>query len=307
MMRRLYELLALTALIGTMAARGADAAEAEQFASTEDAVAAVVAALQAHDRDGLLAVFGSAAEDVIFTGEEAQDRAIWTAFMVAYNEMHRLAEQSDGTAVLYIGEDQWPFPVPLIQTEAGWQFDAEAARDEVWHRRIGANELDVIAMLEAYVIIQARYRRIDHDGDGVMEFAGDILSSPDARDGLYWDSEPGVPESPIGDFVARANAVGYSIGGEDAEPEPFLGYYYRVLHSQGEQAPGGAYDYRVNGNMVAGHAMLAFPAAYGETGIMSFMVAENGEVLEADLGEETTERALAMEAYDPGEGWSPVE
>lgn len=270
-------------------------------------MAALVEALEARDRDALLEVFGSDAEDVVFTEEPARDREIWGGFLAAYDEMHRIARQENGDAVLYVGRDQWPFPVPLVETDNGWQFDAAAARDEILHRRIGRNELEVIDLLEGYVGVQADYRRVDWDGDGVMEFAASILSTPGARDGLYWPPEPGAPESPVGDLFARAAAEGYRLDDVEAEPEPFSGYYFRILTAQGENAPGGAFDYVVNGNMVGGHAILAVPAAYGESGIMSFMVAENGLVLEADLGEDTLATATDIVAYDPGPDWRPVE
>ena len=174
-------------------------------------------------------------------------------------------------------------------------------------RRIGQNELDVIDLMHGYVRAQALYRSENPDGDGLPSFASAILSSPDGkRDGLYWPSEPGEPESPIGDFMARAAADGYQLDGADVEPEPYLGYYYRVLQKQGPHAPGGALDYMANGQMVAGHALLAFPSDYGDTGVMSFMVGEAGIVYEADLGEETLDVAGAIDSFDPGDGWTPV-
>jgi Protein of unknown function (DUF2950) len=174
-------------------------------------------------------------------------------------------------------------------------------------RRIGQNELDVIDLLRGYVDAQATYRAMDPDGDGLPTFAASVLSTEGMRDGLYWPDAPDAPESPVGDFMARAAADGFSVeGGSDEEPEPYLGYYFRVLTKQGAAAPGGAMDYMVNGNMVAGHALLAFPAAYGDTGVMSFLVGERGVVYEADLGEDTLAIAGAMDSFDPGEGWEPV-
>ena len=201
----------------------------------------------------------------------------------------------------------WPFPAELVLSEGAWSFDAEGARDEVLMRRIGRNELAVIAIMRRAPDVQAAYRRVDHDGDGVMEFAASILSAPGARDGLYWPDEPGTEPSPFDERVARASFTGYSLDGEDLEAEPFEGYFFRILQGQGEAAPGGAYSYMVAGNMVAGHALLAVPAVYGDTGIMSFMVGEEGVVFEADLGEETLSRAAEIETFDPGEEWSAVE
>lgn len=281
-------------------------ASPKTFETPEAAVSAVVAALEAGDRDALLAVFGPESEDVIVSGDPERDSEDREDFLAAYAEMHRVAVADDGIATLYIGKDQWPFPIRLAKGDAGWAFDVEAGRLEMVERRIGRNELDVIDALEAYVRVQARFRQTDYDGDGVMEFAAHIISTPGTRDGLYWPPEDGAPESPIGDAVAEAAAQGYVIDGEEREPEPYLGYYFHLLQKQGENAPGGAFDYMVNGNMVAGHALLAYPSAYGETGVMSFMVGENGIVYEADLGEATLETGNAIESYDPGDGWTPV-
>lgn len=304
--RRIVPALCVACLLSPAAAL----AEPASYDSPEAAVGAVIAALEARDRDALIAVFGPEAEGIVLSGEGARDRADWTAFLDAYREMHRIVPADDGTeAILSIGTELWPFPIPIRKDDASgeWSFDAAAGEQEIIDRRIGQNELDVIELLRGYVRVQAAYRQIDYDGDGIMEFASAILSDPGERNGLYWPPEPGAPESPIGDFVARAAADGYSVDGQASEPEPYLGYYYEILTRQGENAPGGARDYMVNGAMVAGHAMLAFPSAYGETGIMSFMVGENGIVLEADLGEGTLEEAEAIDAYDPAAPWTPVE
>jgi hypothetical protein len=284
---------------------GPGRAEPAAFPSPEAAAEAVAAALEARDRAALIAIFGPENEDVILTGDDAADREAWGEFLDSYRQMRRIAVEGE-TATLFVGRDQWPFPAPLVEGAAGWSFDAVAAREEVLLRRIGQNELDVIDVLRRYVRAQAAYRASDPDGDGVRTFAAGVLSAPGTRDGLYWPPEPGAPASPIGDFMARAAADGYSLDGQDADPEPFHGYYFRVLTRQGPAAPGGALDYMVDGRMMAGHAMLAFPSAYGDTGIMSFMVAENGVVYEADLGEDTLAVAAAIEAFDPGDGWEPV-
>ena len=253
-------------------------------------------------------IFGSENEVVIFSGDDAEDREVWSDFLSEYNEMNRVAVSDDGeSATLYIGRDLWPFPASIVASDAGWSFDAESAREEVLYRRIGRNELDVIELLDGYVRAQEAYRAADPDGDGVPGYASGILSTPGTRDGLYWPSEPGVPDSPIGDFLARAAADGYNVGDVDSDPDPYFGYYYRVLAKQGASAPGGAMDYAINGHMVAGHAMLAFPSNYGDTGIMSFMVGAAGVVYEADLGEDTHEIAGVIDSFDPGEAWVPVD
>jgi hypothetical protein len=221
--------------------------------------------------------------------------------------LHEIVDDGTGAiAKLEMGPDLWPFPAAIVKDGAGWHFDAESARDEVLMRRIGQNELDVIDLLHGYVTAQATYRATDPDGDGLRTFADAIISDAGQRDGLYWPDEPDAPVSPIGDFMARAAADGYNFDGTDQEPDPYLGYYYRVLTRQGESAPGGAMDYMVGGHMVAGHALIAVPADYGDTGIMSFMVGEDDVVYEADLGEDTLNVAAAIDSFNPGDGWAPV-
>jgi hypothetical protein len=297
-----------TLKIAVCLAVGGSAAMAEptSFASPEDAVSALVIALEAGDRPGILAIFGEENLDVVSTGDPAEDREIWGDFLDGAQEQARIDMVSPDLATLFVGRDLWPFPAPLVRSAAGWAFDAEAAREEVLMRRIGRHELAVIEVLRRANGIQSIYRRFDHDGDGVMEFASGILSSPGARDGLYWPASAGGL-SPFDDRIARANLGGFAIDGQDVEPDPWEGYYFTILQAQGPAAPGGAYSYLVNGNMIAGYAVLAVPAIYGDTGIMSFMVGENGIVYEADLGEETLTRALGITAFDPGEEWEPVE
>ncbi|MEM9097799.1 MAG: DUF2950 domain-containing protein [Pseudomonadota bacterium] len=279
----------------------------KSYETPEAAVDAVITALNAKSKDGLIAVFGSENEDVILTGDPTRDREDWTDFMTSYNEMNRIAVQTDGSARLYIGRGQWPFPISLVKGDAGWSFDIEAAREEILARRIGRNELDVIELLDGYVAVQSDYRKVDYDGDGVMEFAAHVISTEGTRDGLYWPDEDGAPDSPVGDFIARAAADGYAVDGGDADPEPYLGYYFHILTKQGPDAPGGEMDYMVNANMVSGHAIIAAPAAYGDSGIMTFIVGESGVVYEQDLGEDTLAKAAAIEAFNPGEGWEVVE
>jgi len=306
-MNRFLARISFACLLALAVPFGPADAEPRDFETPEAAVEAVIAALEGRDREALLAVFGPEAEDILFSGEAPRDLQLWQGFLDSHNALNHLVVEEDGeTAVLLVGDDVWPFPAPIRRGEDGrWRFDAQAAREEVLARRIGENELAVIEILDGYVGVQAAYRQTDNDGDGVMEFASAILSDPGERNGLYWPPEEGAPQSPIGDFVARAAADGYAIGGEAVTPEPYFGYYYRVLTGQGENAPGGARSYMTNGEMVGGHALLAFPAAYGETGIMSFMVGENGVIFEADLGEDTLEEAAAIELYDPGPAWQP--
>jgi hypothetical protein len=202
-----------------------------------------------------------------------------------------------------LGEDDWPFPIDVVRSDAGWIFDIEDGRNEIMARQVGLNELDVIDAMEAYVEIQREFRQVDHDGDGLLEFAAHVTSSAGAHDGLYW---PGG-DSPVGDLVARASMDGFAEEGSDSAADPYLGYYFRILDAQGPEAPGGEMSYLVNGNMLAGHALLAVPAVYGESGVHSFLVSENGLVYEADLGEESLATAASLTSYNPDDAWEPVE
>lgn len=281
-------------------------AEPQHFDTPEAAVTALVQALEAKDKAAVLAIFGPENEDVISTGDPDRDRVVWGEFLTDVETIHRI-DTADGRATLLAGRDMWPFPADLVKSDAGWSFDAEGARQEMQVRGIGRNELAIIAIMNRAADIQAAYRRVDHDGDGVMEFAASILSSPGQRDGLYWPDEDGTGISPFDDRIARANFTGFSDAEGDREPIPYEGYYFRILQGQGAAAPGGAYSYMVGGNMLAGHALIAYPADYRETGIMSFMVSESGTVYQADLGEDTLAKAEKIELFDPTDEWSPVE
>lgn len=279
------------------------AADPAVFATPFDAVMAMVGGLEDKDRAGLLEVFGPESADFLLSDDEAENTRHRRTLLGLWEEGYRLVPQEDGSFVLDLGADGWPFPIPLAPVEGGWAFDIEAGRIEVADREIGLNELDVIALLEAYVDVQIGFRMADQDGDGVMEFAQKIIADEDRRDGLYWPE----PDSPLGALLAAASADGYNDGTEDLPPIPYLGYVYRILTEQGPNAPGGAYSYLQGENMVGGHALLAVPYVYGETGVYSFMVSENGIILQADLGEDTSDIAAAITAYDPGPDWAPVE
>jgi hypothetical protein len=305
-MKTHFSALALVAALASPALTSPAFAEPAAYDSPEQAVASIVAAVEARDPVALLAVFGPEYKDLVFSGNEAEDRATWRQFYQDYRRFHEIERPEEGRAVLVIGRERWPFPADIVLKDGKWRFDAEGAREEVINRRIGLNELDVIEVLRRAPVAQARFREQDFDRDGVAEFAPGILSDPGQFNGLYWPDAPGEPESIVGELIARANADGYNFDGTDHEPEPYLGYYFRILTRQGANAPGGAYDYVINGNMVAGHAAVAFPAAYGETGVMTFLVNEAGTVWEADLGPDTLAVAGAIESLDPGEGWVTV-
>jgi hypothetical protein len=272
------------------------------FQSPTDAVMAFVAALEDGDQGAVLTVFGPENEDLILSGDAIEDRINRLAVLAMYREGYRLEPQDDGSVVVALGEDGWPFPVPLAKSGDSWAFDATAGYAEVLAREIGGNELDVIDLLDAYGDVQIAFRLVDHDGDGVMEFARQIISSEEDRNGLFWPGQ----NSPMGDALARASVFGYNDGTQDREPDPFSGYYFQILEGQTEAASGGAMSYLVNGHMVGGHAIMAIPADYGTTGIHSFIVSENGLILQADLGEDTLDLMAGVTLYDPTDVWVPV-
>jgi hypothetical protein len=255
----------------------------------------------------VIGIFGEGSEDIVLTGVDEVDRRNWTSFAQAFEVASKIVVE-DTAATLYVGVEQWPFPVPLHKTGDGWEFDTNAARDEILFRRIGENELTAIGVLRSYIRAQYEYFAQDRDGDGVLEFAQSILSSAGARDGLYYPVDEGEPESPFGPAIAVAAAEGYSYADAEqpSEPEPYYGYYFRILDRQGPTTPGGTFNYVINSNMVAGFGMIAFPADYAVSGVMSFMVGRNGEIYERDLGTETVSIAAGIDAFDPTPEWELV-
>ena len=272
------------------------------FDTPQAALDAVIQGAEAKDDGALLKVFGPEGEDLILSGDSDEDSKNRRNVLAMYRQGFRFVPNDDGSLTIDMGKDDGPFPIPLIKTSEGWSFDIDAGREEMKAREIGLNELNVINLMDAYGDVQIDFRLTDQDGDGVMEFAQSLVSSAEERTGLFW---PGG-DSPVGEAVARASLDGYSDGIADQEPEPYDGYFFRVLDMQGDNAPGGAMNYVVNGNMVAGHAALAVPAEYGVTGINSFLVSENGILLQADLGEDSLAKGFAITSYDPDKSWSPV-
>jgi len=272
------------------------------YSTPQVALETLFDAITAGDPAGAAAAIGPSASDLVDADDPVAVTETLADLSAAYLEGYRFVPAGPDALTIALGADGWPFPVPLLRAGEGWRFDAEAARAEIIARRVGENELDVIDVMDAYVGIQREYRGIDHDGDGVMEFASAILSSEGRRDGLYWPGE----DSPVGDLAARASLDGVA-GEEGTEPgQPFVGYFFRILQAQGEAAPGGTMSYLVGGNMVAGHALLAVPAVYGETGVHTFMVGENGVVVQTDLGPDSLHVAFGITAFDPGRGWEIV-
>ena len=275
-----------------------------RFPSAEDAVQALVAALRAGDTKALLAIFGSEARPLISSGDAVSDRHSREVFLHAYDAGHKLVPNGAST-VLRVGDDDWPFPIPLVKDAARWHFDPRQGRQEILARRVGRNELYTMQTCLAYVDAQREYYAKDRNGDGILEYAQQFASSPGQQDGLYWATAPGEPLSPLGDLVVRAHAAGYRRA--KTGPTPYHGYFYRILTAQGPAAPDGAYDYITRGHMIAGFALVAFPAEYGNSGVMSFIVNHDGVVYQKDLGPRTRAIASAMKTFNPDPTWTKAE
>jgi hypothetical protein len=270
------------------------------FASPQEAMQALVKALQAGDKESLLAILGPESEEILSSGDPVSDKADRDRFLNAYGEKVEVAAQGNDWVEVVLGNDNWPFPIPIVKGQQGWFFDTEAGKEEILSRRIGRNELDTIQVCQGYVEAQREYASADREQDGIIQYAQKVISDPNRRNGLYWEPAEGELPSPAGPFMARAAAEGYKRGDK---PVPFHGYYYRILKAQGPKAPGGAYNYVINGHMVAGFALVAWPAEYGVSGIMTFVVNQNGIVYERDLGPKTAKTAEAMTRYNPDQTW----
>jgi hypothetical protein len=271
------------------------------FATPEDAAAALANAVRAQNPDALVATVGPGSKSWIFSGDKVADRAGWKHFLELYDAKHAIEKSGDGKAIVTVGDDAWPFPAPVVKTPAGWQFDAEAGRDEVLRRRVGRNELDTIQTLLAVVDAQRDYARADYDKDGFTTYAKRFRSSPGKKDGLYWPVAAGEPESPLGHLMAEATDEGYSQSA--AAPTPYHGYLFRILTAQGPAAHGGALDYLVRGKLFGGFAVIAWPAKYANSGIMTFIVNHEGIVYQRDLGEQTATRVAKIKTFNPDKNW----
>lgn len=271
------------------------------YPTPDEAVQALLDAVASGEDDALIKILGSEAAE-IGSGDPVADANALDAFLVSAEEAVNIEEEDD-LALVTLGADEWPFPIPLVRAVDGWYFDMAAGKMEIFNRRIGRNELSTIETLRAFVEAQDDYASEDRNGDQVKEYARHLMSTAGTQDGLYWPSAEGEPESPMGSLVAEAVAEGYKPG-EDTGPTPYHGYIFRMLVAQGPNAPGGAKDYLIDGHLTGGFALLAYPAEYGNSGVMSFQINQSGIVYQADLGPETAARATAMQAYDPGADWS---
>jgi hypothetical protein len=296
----------LLAGIITPAAYSQEAAQ-KAFASPEDALEDLVRAAAKNDTTELLAVFGPEGRDLVLTGNETEDKENRERFVSASRELKRITFEGDNKAILHFGKEDWPLPIPLIRKGDVWIFDTMAGKEEIINRRIGRNELSAIEVCKEYVSAQREYASKERDGSGVLKYAQKIASSPGKHDGLYWAYEEGGEQSPLGPLVAKAEVERGPAARGGVAPVPYHGYFYRILKGQERHAPGGAYRYVINGNMVAGFALVAYPALYGTTGITTFLVNQNGVVYQRDLGNKTGEKATTMKRFNPGRNWKKVE
>jgi hypothetical protein len=302
---RTRRLAAMTAAAFVIAmAAGVQHASAQQaFQTPEAATEALVNAAKSEDRKGVLSVLGKGGADIVSSGDAVSDAAARKRFLDAYDEKHKVTMDGDSKATMIVGQDDFPFPIPLVRKDGMWRFDTVAGRREILYRRIGQNELDAIQAALAYVDAQNEYAEKDRGaGNGV--YAQRIVSQAGKTDGLYWPVSQGADPSPLGELAAQATTQGYNVGGGRA---PYHGYYFKVLTKQGPNAPGGALDYVVRGKMIGGFGLVAYPAEYGNSGVMTFLVNHAGTIYQKDLGGRTEEIAGRMTSFNPDQTWKKVD
>src|SRR5262245_38987625 len=275
----------------------------QAFKTPDEAASALVNAAKAGERKAIVTVLGPDGEDIVSSGDEVADAAARQNFVAAYDSKHQISMEGDSKAIMVIGREDFPLPIPLVRKDGMWRFDTVAGRQEVLARRIGKNELDAIQASLAYVDAQNEYAEKDRIGTGVRTYAQRILSQPGKRDGLYWPTSQGEEASPLGDLIAQATAQGYRVGGGRT---PFHGYYFKILTKQGTAAAGGELDYVVRGQMIGGFALVAYPAEYRNSGVMTFIVNHAGDVYQKDLGPATAKLAERMTSYNPDSTWQKV-
>lgn len=273
----------------------------KKFSSPEKAVEAFVAAVRSSNQPQLVSIFGKESEGMFRTDDPVNDEALRTGFLTLYDAKHAIIDNANGTKSLVVGNDDWPFPIPLVKAGSKWAFDTAAGAEEINDRRIGRNELAAIQTCLAVGDAQREYYSRDHDGDGILEFSQSFRSTVGLRNGLFWPVSDGEPQSPLGQLIVTATGEGYT-----AASTSYHGYRYRLLQAQGPSAAGGAYSYMAGSNQIGGFAVLAYPASYGDSGIMTLMVNHDGVVYQKDLGEATEAEALKIQAFDPGQGWTKV-
>jgi DUF2950 family protein len=298
----LKSLVAGVALIFALhSASPAALAQQKTFASAEEAVKAAVAAAKSNNDKDLLAIFGAQAKEILFSGDAVADKQRRAEFIAAYDEKNRLATEGENT-ILIVGKQDWPFPIPIVKKGQSWVFDIEKGKQEILNRRIGANELFTIQACLAVVDAQREYALKDRDKNGLLDYAQKFVSDPGKKNGLYWEAKTGEPESPLGPIMSQARSEGYQK--PSTTPAPYHGYYYRILTAQGKDAHGGAYSYLVKGHMIGGFAVVAYPAEYGNSGVMTFIVNHDGKVFQKNLGANTASIAKSMKEFNPDKTWT---
>jgi len=299
-MRTTMKTIAMSALLLAVALRSATADTQQHFPSPEAAARALEAAARASDPARLVAVLGPQSDDVVSSGDPVDDARVRKRFATAAAARTQIEKTPEGDrAILHVGADDWPFPIPLVREGNEWRFDTAAGKEEILNRRIGRNELATLASCRTYVDAQHEFAARFH------EYAQVFRSTPGKHDGLYWEAS-GHDTSPLGPLVAAATSEGYTVTDPSQGPAPYHGYFYRILKAQGAHAPGGARDYVKDGRMIGGFALLAWPAEHGSSGVMTFMVGPQGVVFQKDLGAQTADAAKAITTYDPDESWSPT-
>jgi len=291
----------LLIVVGGFVGGGCAAKQQTGYTSPDAAVQSLVAAERTHSVDELKSVLGSDSDDLILSGDSVQDRENADRFLSLYDEKHQLTPNPDHSVTLLIGKTDWPFPIPLVKEAKSdhWVFDTARGKDEIINRRIGRNEISTIGVCMAIIDAERDFVKRNSHTTAVPEYAAKFLSDPGKHNGLYWDTKPGEDESPLGPLVAAATSEGYPIG----QRHPYHGYYYRILTSQGANGTLGAYDYIVNGKLVGGVGVIAWPADYGNSGVMTFITNHEGTVYQKDLGPDTEKAAHAINVFDPDPTW----
>lgn len=279
-------------------------AQQKSFSSAEEAVEAAMTAARNNNEKDMLAIFGAQAKELLFSSDAVADKQRREEFLAAYAESHRLVAEGQDT-ILLVGKQDWPFPIPLVKRGNAWVFDTAKGKEEILNRRIGENELYTIKTLLAIVDAQREYALKNRDRDGLLEYAQKFVSEPGKKDGLYWEVKPGEPQSPLGPIMAQARSEGYKRE-TSSMAHAYHGYYYRILTAQGKDAPGGAYSYLVNGKMIGGFAVVAYPTEYGNSGVMTFVVNHDGNVFQKNLGKNTVATGKSMKEYNVDSTWSEV-
>ncbi len=301
--------LVTAAVVFAWSMPGAGAATQRSFSSPEDALKTLVEVVKEKDMALLDQIFEPSGQE-LRSGDTVQDAAEFDELARYLAEKATLEKESDSKVILHIGNESWPFPIPIVKKDNHWFFDTVAGKEEILNRRIGENELTAILVCRTYVTAQREYTLKDWDGDGLFVYAQKLRSDPGKRNGLFWRAAPGEALSPLGELVVKARMEGYkkktAVFKED-EPTPFHGYYFKILTRQSKNAPGGKYNYIINGNMVGGFALVAFPSNWGKSGVMTFIVNQQGKVYQKNMGLNTTKLAREMKSYNPDKTWAPVE